>query len=506
MSAGAGAPTRSAQERAALAAELRTTFLFEALTPEQLGFLAESGAMVTFRAGDPVFVEGEPATCFFVLLEGEVRLTRTVRGGGVVELNRTSHRGSYAGATQAYLQNAPKTYGAGMDAVTDARLFSIPAQDFALAIRTWFPMAMHLLEGLFFGMRASETMVSQRERINALGTLTAGLTHELNNPAASAVRAVADLRTRVAAMREKLSWLARREIEPEHLYKLTDLQTKAIERAANPPRLTAIEASDREDEMGDWLEGRGVNGAWDLAPIFVAAGLDTDWAQEVADSVQPELVESSLRWLGYTVETEQLMAEIEDSVTRISTLVGAARQYSQLDRTPYQPVDVHAGLDATLVMLGGKLRAGEMGITVVKDYAEDLPRVPGYAAELNQVWTNMIDNAVQAMGGEGTLTLRTRLDGESVLVEIGDDGPGIPAEARSRVFEPFFTTKAVGQGTGLGLDISYRIVVNRHRGDIMVDSRPGDTRFQVRLPVQEPSLGVRAAVDPSAGRSDEPAG
>ena len=486
-------PSPAAADRAAFADELRTTFLFEALRPEQLDFLTNNGTMVTFKAGEPIFVEGEPATCFFVLLEGEVRLTRTVRGGGVVELNRTAHRGAYAGATQAYVHNAPKTYSAGMDAVTDVRVFSIPASDFATAIRSWFPMAMHLLEGLFFGMRASETMVSQRERINALGTLTAGLTHELNNPAASAVRAVSELRTRVAAMREKLRWLARREIEPEHLYRLMDLQTKAVERAAHPPRLSAIETSDREDEMGEWLDERGVEGAWDLAPIFVAGGLDTDWAQEVADSVEPPMVESSLRWLGYTVETEQLMAEIEDSVTRISTLVGSARQYSQLDRTPYQPVDIHAGLDATLVMLGGKLKAG---IEVVKDYAPDLPLVPGYAAELNQVWTNMIDNAVQAMDGEGTLTLRTAREGDLVLVEIGDDGPGIAPESRSRVFEPFFTTKAVGQGTGLGLDISYRIVVNRHRGDIVVQSRPGDTRFQVRLPVEEPSLGVRADFDP----------
>ncbi len=487
----------------AVAEELRSTFLFEALSPEQLDFLANSGAMVTVKAGEPVFVEGEPATCFFVLLDGEVRLTKTVRGGGVVEINRTSHRGAYAGATQAYIRNAPKTYNAGMEAVTDVRLFSIPAKEFSEAIRTWFPMAMHMLEGLFFGMRASEALVSQRERINALGTLTAGLTHELNNPAASAMRAVAELRTRVAAMREKLSWLARREIEPEDLYRLTDLQTKAVERAAHPPRLSAIEASDREDEMGEWLQERGVQGAFDLAPIFVAGGLDIDWAQDVVDSVEPHMVESSLRWLGYTVETEQLMAEIEDSVTRISTLVGSARQYSQLDRTPYQPVDIHAGLDATLVMLTGKLKTG---IRVVKDYAEDLPQIPGYAAELNQVWTNMIDNAVQAMDGEGTLTLRTAREGDTVLVEIGDDGPGIPPESRSRVFEPFFTTKAVGQGTGLGLDISYRIIVNRHRGDIVVESRPGDTRFQVRLPVDEPSLAVRAAFDLDDTSADQPTG
>jgi signal transduction histidine kinase len=190
-----------------------------------------------------------------------------------------------------------------------------------------------------------------------------------------------------------------------------------------------------------------------------------------------------MRWLAYTVETESLMREIEDSVHRISGLVGAARQYSQMDRAPFQLIDIHDGLKSTLVMLSGKLN----GLQVVKEFDRTLPLVPAYPGELNQVWTNLIDNAVAAMAGEGTLTLRTRLDDNGVSVDIVDTGPGIEPEVLGRVFEPFFTTKPVGEGTGLGLDISWRIVVNRHRGDLRVTSQPGETVFTVRLPLTPPA-------------------
>jgi signal transduction histidine kinase len=208
------------------------------------------------------------------------------------------------------------------------------------------------------------------------------------------------------------------------------------------------------------------------------------------------MLEPALRWLNYTVETELLMNEIEDSTTRVSTLVGAAKQYSQLDRAPFQVVDVHDLLNSTLLMMSAKIG---QGVTIVKDYDRALPQVPAYPSELNQVWTNIIDNAVQAMNGAGTLTIRTARDGDCVLVEIGDTGPGVPADIQKRIFEPFFTTKPVGQGTGLGLDISWRIVVNKHHGDLRVESVPGDTRFQVRLPIQKPASDQSAA----PGRSTE---
>lgn len=296
------------------------------------------------------------------------------------------------------------------------------------------------------------------------------------------MRATAALRERVAGMRHKLAILAKRDIEPDLLELLLDVQERLVKQVADAPPLTAMQQADREDEIGDWLEERDIEQGWDLAPIFVAAGLSAESLDHVLESVGDGLLDGALRWLAYALETEMLMGEIEDSTTRISALVGAAKQYSQMDRAPHQWIDVHDGLDSTLVMLAGKIGTG---VKVVKEYDRSLPTVPAYAGELNQVWTNIIDNAVSAMEGTGTLTLRTSRDGDRVVVEIGDTGPGISAETKQRIFEPFFTTKPVGEGTGLGLDISWRIVVDRHRGDLRVESEPGDTRFRVYLPTTE---------------------
>jgi signal transduction histidine kinase len=268
------------------------------------------------------------------------------------------------------------------------------------------------------------------------------------------------------------------------LRSLTGLQEEFVSRVGAAKDLSALERSDREDVLGDWLDERGVAQPWELAGVFVAAGLDEGDLDRVADAVAPAHLEPALRWLSYTVEAETLLAEIAESTGRISSLVDAAKQYSQMDRTPHQQTDLHAGLDATLVMLSAKIPPG---VTVVKEYDRSLPEVPAYAGELNQVWTNLIVNALDAMGDEGRLTLRTGTDGECALVEVCDTGPGIPEELRGRVFEPFFTTKPVGQGTGLGLDVSWRIVVKRHGGDLRVTSTPGDTRFTVVLPFTEPS-------------------
>jgi len=285
-------------------------------------------------------------------------------------------------------------------------------------------------------------------------------------------------------MRHKLALIAKGPYDRATLETLIHLQAESVERVAKAPTLTPLEASDREDELGDWFDAHGIAGGWELAPTFVQAGLDVAWLDQVAGVVDTSTLEGAIRWLNYTVETEMLMNEIEDATERISTLVGAARQYSQMDRAPYRVIDVHELLDSTLLMLSRKI--GDR-ITVVREYDRSLPSVPAYAAELNQVWTNLIDNAVAAMEGEGTLTIRTARDNDFLLVEICDTGPGVPLEIRERIFEPFFTTKPVGEGTGLGLDISWRIVVNKHHGDLRVESEPGDTRFQVRLPLTPPS-------------------
>jgi signal transduction histidine kinase len=277
--------------------------------------------------------------------------------------------------------------------------------------------------------------------------------------------------------------LAKEDVDPRLLRLLVDVQEEAVQAVPEAPKLTPIQESEREDALSEWLDEHGVPDGWELAPIFVGAGTTPEFLDRVADQAPPAMLEGAVRWLAYTLETELLMREITDSVARISSLVAAAKQYSNMDRAPHERVDIHAGLKSTLVMLAGKLR----GLEVVKDFDPSLPKVPVYAGELNQVWTNLIDNAVQAMNGHGTLTVRTSMDGDRVRVEIGDTGPGVPEKLRRRIFEPFFTTKPVGQGTGLGLDISYRIVVGRHGGDLTVESQPGDTRFIVRLPLTERS-------------------
>ncbi|MEU6356473.1 ATP-binding protein [Streptomyces sp. NPDC047072] len=462
--------------------EIGSLFLFEKLSAEQLGQLCSAGRVERFEPG-PVFTEGDPATCFYVLIEGTVVLSRRV-GGDDIEVSRTSQRGVYAGAVQAYLgERVPQIYSNSMRVTDTSRFFVVPAEQFAGFMEEWFPMAVHLLEGLFFGSKSAQRAIGQRERLLALGSLSAGLTHELNNPAAAAVRATETLRERVGKMRHKLGIIAQGSYTPETMANLIDIQERTAERVAKAPTLSPLEASDREDELADWLDDHGIQEGWRIAPSFVQAGLDVDWLDQVAAALDEDMLPNAIGWLNYTVETELLMDEINDSTARISHLVDAAKQYSQLDRAPYQVADVHDLLDSTLLMLSGKI--GQQ-IKVVKAYDRTVPKVPCYPAELNQVWTNLIDNAVHAInsvGGEGTLTVRTRLDHDRLLVEFGDTGPGIPADIRGRIFDPFFTTKPVGEGTGLGLDISWRIVVNKHHGTLQVESSPGDTRFQVLLPL-----------------------
>ncbi len=288
----------------------------------------------------------------------------------------------------------------------------------------------------------------------------------------------------VAGMRHKLAVLAGSELGADELKHLTAIQEEIVNRMPSVPELSPLQASDREDELADWLDDNGATSGWEIAPTLVAGGAGIDDLQRVADALGASYLDSAVRWLAYTVETETLLSEIENATGRISALVGAAKQYSQMDRSSHQSIDVHDGLNSTLIMLSRKI--GDQ-VTVVKDYDPNLPKVPTYAAELNQVWTNLIDNAVDAMHRSGTLTLHTARDGEQLLVEIGDTGPGVPYDMRQQIFEPFFTTKPVGDGTGLGLDVSWRIVVNRHGGSLRVISEPGDTRFQVRLPLTEPS-------------------
>ncbi len=475
--------------------ELRTLFLFEALTDEQLDVLCANGHIQHYEPG-PLCVEGEPATCFYVLLDGELAMSK-LSGGQDIETNRTSQRGVYCGAWRAFTGRPQQSYDASVHVTRPSEFFVLDAPVFAKFMKDQFPMAVHLLDGIAVGTDRTRRIIDNREKLLALGRISAGLTHQMNNPAAATARAAAELRERIAGMRCKLVMLADGTVTADALSALVRLQQEVADQVAKSTsqHLSPIETADLEEAVGDWLDDHGVGDGWDIAPAFVEGGIDTDWLERVSaavDDLASTSLEEAIRWLHYTIESEQLMNQIAEASKRISALVADAKQYSQMDRAPFQVADIHELLRSTLVIFAD--RFGKDGgkdskvITVIKDFDRSLPEIPCYPGDLNQVWTNIIDNAIAAMGQDGgTLTLRTARDGEKMVrVEICDTGPGVSEDVREHIFEPFFTTKPFGEGTGLGLDLAFNIVVKKHRGDLRVESVPGDTRFIVLLPLDSP--------------------
>jgi signal transduction histidine kinase len=346
----------------------------------------------------------------------------------------------------------------------------------------WFPFGGHLIQGLYHTARSIESTARQRESLVTLGTLAAGLAHEINNPASAAARAVDALQTACETLVSSLGRLAAGQLSVAQLAALDGLRRELRPAAADPDPLAR---ADREQALSTWLARHGVAGAWTIAPPLAAAGVDPAWLARAATVLDGPALQPGLEWVASTVSLATLLGEAKESTRRISELVAGVRSYSQLDRASMQQVDVADGLDSTLVMLGHKLG----GVEVVRQYGAGVPQVEAYAGELNRVWTNLIDNAVDAMDGVGTLRLATRAEGDSVVVEVGDTGPGMPPEVAERAFEAFYTTKDVGKGTGLGLDIARRIVVERHGGAISIDPRPGETVLMVRLPTRRPGTG-----------------
>ena len=457
--------------------DLRGVFVFKGLTDEQLRELIAAGEQVRFETGDVLFHEGEPADFWWVLLSGRVELLRRTRWeesvAGVMDRPGVWAGGFRAWADQAGYMATGRGAGSGV-------MFRVPAKALGELARAWFPFGVHLIEGFFQTVRNMEALSRQREALAALGTLAAGLAHEINNPASAAVRAAGALQETCDALMSSLVRLAERSLSAEQF-----LATDAIrhELGAGTADMSPLALADREEALAGWLEAHGVGAAWDIAPTLAAAGADVAWCERAGQVLDGGTLEPGLEWMASTLSAEVLLSELKEATERVSGLVAAMKSYSQLDRASLQVIDVAEGIESTLVMLGQRL---EDGVTVIRDYGTGVPHIEAHPAELNQVWTNIIDNALDAMGGHGTLRISTRAGSDHVVIEIADTGPGMPAEVQARAFEAFYTTKDVGQGTGLGLDIARRIIVERHHGEITIDSRPGETILRVRLPLTRP--------------------
>jgi signal transduction histidine kinase len=459
--------------------ELKPLAIFEGLTDDQLAELVEGGAEVSIQPGVDLFREGEHADFWWVLVDGAVDLVRHLGREDVV-VARMDAPGRWAGGFRAWDQDG--VYLATGRGVVGGRVLRVPADVLRQRANEWFPFGAHLIAGLYRTARSIESTARQRESLITLGTLAAGLAHEINNPASAATRAVDALETAGQALVSSVERL-RDDLSSAQFAALEALRREIDPQAANQDPLSRADA---EQSLSSWLTRRGVAREWTIAPTFAAAGIDLAWCERAANVLDGPALQPGLEWVASTISVSTLLSELKESTRRISDLVAAVRSYSQVDRASMQRINLTDGLESTLVMLSHKL--GDE-ITVVREYSAEVPTVEAYAAELNQVWTNLIDNAVDAMDGTGTLRVATRVEeGDNVVVEIGDSGPGMPPEVAARAFEAFYTTKDVGRGTGLGLDIARRIVVERHGGTITIDPQPGETVLRVRIPIrpQEP--------------------
>ena len=448
---------------------MRATREEQDLTPGQVEVLMPYGRELRLEVGDVLFDEKSTVDSFYVVLEGEVSISRL---DGAEEIPLQVHgAGGFTGGL-AVLTGKTSIHRAR--SASPCRILEIDSETFRRVAVEVPDVADVFISGLARRMRYTQRAFRQQEKLAALGKLSAGLAHELNNPAAAARRASEELGG--AVRRARLDALGHDErFSPGERDALLVLQR---ETEAKYVSLGPLALGDAEDALAEWLTGRGIDEPWDLTSALAVSGVDAGRLAALADELQDGSLGAGLAWLAGTIELVGLADEVATSASRISELVGAMKDYTYMDRDAAGEVDVVSGIENTVTILGHKLR----GVEVRREYGKDLPKVQGRGGELNQVWTNLLDNAADAVDGRGNIIVRAYSETGRVVVEVVDDGPGIPREARERVFEPFYTTKEVGSGTGLGLDVVRRIV-GAHAGEVYVRSEPGETRFTVRLPV-----------------------
>lgn len=461
---------------ASLVQTIRETPLFAKLKDDQLDCI-RCGEIIEVAPGATLVEQDAPAEFFFVNLDGEIRISRRYDQQEV--LLAVNKPGMYMGEIPLLLE-AP--WAAIVRVSKPTRLFRINEENFWRMLSTCPSVAKEIFRTAANRLRNLEGYSHQRQKLVSLGTMAAGLAHELNNPAAAARRAAAQLDQTIAALQAMICKLGKalKADDWEHLLAAEQDAARHLKEASSIDSLTR---SDREEALTRWLDLHGIPEGWKLAPSFVNAGLDADWIAALTQKLTGGSHAAALNWLEARLTVQSLLKLIDQSTGRVAELVKAIKSYSHMDESPMQEIDVHEGIESTLVMLGYKLKNME----VVRAFDRSAPRIMAYGSELNQVWTNLIDNAIDAVNGSGKICIGTFVEDNQLVVEIMDNGRGIPLEIQARMFEPFFTTKAVGSGTGLGLLISHRIVANRHGGEIEFESKPGETRFKVRLPLTRAS-------------------
>jgi signal transduction histidine kinase len=456
--------------------DLRKSPLFNGLSDQELQQLMDNAKPVSLRAGEILMKQGDPGDSAFVVVKGEFEIQKQ-SGQSLIKID-VRNPGDVVGEMALLLSGQRN---ATVISKTDSETLCISQEVFENLLTSSSSASLAVLHWVMSRLTQNEALLHQQEKMAALGTLSAGLAHELNNPAAAAQRSASQLKetqSKWLDLTHQMEVVAFQENQTDWF---NGFMQDASRRFESPLKLDALEKIDLVDQLQTWLEANGTESAWELAPTMVNFGWNIEALEKLKGELPQSLFHLSIQWLGTGCLMTSLLSEVLQTTERISEIVHAVKSYTYLDQAPLLEVDIHEGLESTLMIMQHKLK---QGVTIKREYSPNLPRIEAFASELNQVWTNIIDNAIDAMNGKGEIKIKTYQEDNQVIIEITDNGPGIPEEIQSRILEPFFTTKAPGQGTGLGLHISHDIVANHHHGQLLLESKPGETKFKVILPKQ----------------------